>query len=184
MLDLFKNIDKSWTLFIDRDGVINQRIMGGYVQQWEKFHLLPGVLESMAVFSRAFGKIILVTNQQGIGKKLMSKEALEEIHRQLKKEIHQAGGRLDAIYYCPDLASKSNNCRKPGIAMALQAKKDFPEIEFSKSIMVGDSESDMQFGKNAGMYTVFVGEPDQHAAHQDVCVGNLFEFSKLINRGL
>jgi len=50
MLDLFKNIDKNWTLFIDRDGVINQRIMGGYVQHWENFYLLPGVLESMAVF--------------------------------------------------------------------------------------------------------------------------------------
>jgi histidinol-phosphate phosphatase family protein len=184
MLDLFRHIDESWTLFLDRDGVVNQRIMDGYVQSWEGFHLLPGVLESMAVFSHAFGKIIMVTNQQGVGKKLMDEAALSQIHEHLKMKVQQAGGRLDAIYYCPDLASKPDNCRKPGIAMALQAKKDFPEIDFSKSIMVGDSESDMQFGKNAGMYTVFVGEHEISGGNPDLCVGNLFEFSQLINRGL
>jgi len=184
MLDLFKNIDESWTLFLDRDGVINQQIMGGYVQTWEGFHILPGVLESMAVFSRVFGKIIVVTNQQGVGKKLMDETALRQIHHQLRLEVQQAGGRLDAIYYCPDLVLKPGNCRKPGIAMAMQAKNDFPEINFSKSIMVGDSDSDMQFGKNAGMYTVFVGEHDIAGFNPDLCVGNLFEFSKLFNRSL
>ncbi len=184
MMDFLKNIDDSWTLFLDRDGVINQRIMGGYVQSWEAFQILPGVLESMAVFSHVFGKIIMVTNQQGVGKNLMDEHALKQIHHQLQLSIRQAGGRLDAIYYCPDLVSKPNNCRKPGIAMAMQAKKDFSEIDFSKSIMVGDSESDMQFGKNAGMYTVFVGEHDVADFNPDLCVGNLFEFSKLFNRSL
>ncbi len=178
MTKFLKNINENWTLFLDRDGVINERIFGGYVQSWEAFDLLPGVLESLVIFARCFGRIIMVTNQQGVGKGLMDKEVLNNIHRQLRATVEKAGGRLDAIYFCPDLESKVNNCRKPGIAMALQAQNDFPEIDFSKSIMVGDSVSDMEFGKNAGMFTVFVGTKEPAGIIPDIRVNNLYEFSK------
>jgi len=180
MAEFLENIDKSWTLFLDRDGVINRKIVGDYVQSWGAFQLIPGVLESMSVFAKQFGRVIVVTNQQGIGKKMMDEAALNAIHNEMKKEIQQAGGRLDAIYYCPDLETKPNNCRKPGIAMALQARKDFPEIEFSKSIMVGDSASDMLFGITAGMYTVFVGYQAPKNFTSDLRLDNLFELASLI----
>ena len=182
MVEFLKNIDQSWTLFLDRDGVVNERVFGGYVQNWEGFHILPGVLDSMAVFARHFGRIIMVTNQQGVGKGLMDEEILKHIHNQLRVEVEQAGGRLDAIYYCPDLESKVGNCRKPGIAMALQARHDFPEIDFSKSIMVGDSISDMEFGLNAGMFTVFVGDRMPEKFSTDLRVSGLAEFSLLIKK--
>ena len=182
MTEFLKNIDKSWTLFLDRDGVINQRILGGYVQSWEAFQLLPGVLESMAVLARYFGRIIIVTNQQGIGKKLMNEVTLQRIHDKLKEVVRNAGGRLDAIYYCPELETESDNCRKPGIAMALQARRDFPEIDFSKSIMVGDSVSDLLFGRNAGMFTVFVGNQNPEEFNPDLRVSSLYEFSGLIEK--
>jgi len=182
MAEFLKNINENWTLFLDRDGVINERVCGGYVQRWEAFHLLPGVLDSIAVFAKYFGRIIVVTNQQGIGKGLMNKENLQKIHNQLRAAVEQAGGRLDAIYYCPDLETKPGNCRKPGIAMALQAQNDFSEINFSKSIMVGDSVSDMEFGKNAGMFTVFVGTKEPAGIIPDFRVNTLYEFSKLIEK--
>jgi len=152
-----KNIDKSWTLFLDRDGVINKRIYGGYVQHWEAFEFLPGVPESLAVFSGIFGKIIVVTNQQGIGKGIMNEDQLQSVHRKMFTEVEKAGGRIDAVFHCPDMASMPDNCRKPSPFLALKAQKQFPEIDFSKSIMVGDAESDMVFGKSAGMFTVLVG---------------------------
>ena len=72
-------------------------------------------------------------------------------------EVKKAGGKIDAVFHCPDMASKPDNCRKPSPFLALKAQKQFPQIDFSKSIMVGDAESDMTFGKNAGMFTVLVG---------------------------
>ena len=152
-------IDPSWTLFLDRDGVINRRPVDDYVRDWQGFEFLPGVKEALAILADRFGHIFIVTNQQGIGKNLMTPEDLAGIHREMLNEITAAGGRIDAIYFCPDLDTKPNNCRKPGTAMALRAKKHFPDIDFSKSIMVGDTASDMHFGRKAGMTTVFVGDP-------------------------
>ncbi len=158
MTAFLKNIDKNWTLFLDRDGVINQRIVGGYVQHPDAFELLPGVPESLAFFSSVFGRIIVVTNQQGIGRGLMSEQQLEAVHRKMFSEVEKAGGRIDAVFFCPDLETKVENCRKPSPFLALEARRQFPEIDFQKSIMVGDAKSDMDFGKQAGMFTVLVGK--------------------------
>jgi D-glycero-D-manno-heptose 1,7-bisphosphate phosphatase len=165
MIEEIREVDKSWTLFLDRDGVINQRIYGGYITQPEEFKFLPGVLSGLREFANRFGRICIVTNQQGVGKGFMAENQLEAVHQYMQSEIEKAGGRIDRIYYCPDLAISADNCRKPGIKMALQAKTDFPEIDFAKSIMVGDSLSDMEFGKNAGMVTIYVKhnyEPNEH----------------------
>jgi histidinol-phosphate phosphatase family protein len=154
--DFLNQIDKSWTLFLDRDGVINRRPVDDYVKNWDEFEFLPGVLEAIKNLSGIFRKIIVVTNQQGIGKGLMTVEGLADIHQKMVLEIEKYGGRVDAVYFCPNLKGADENCRKPGIAMAELAKRDFPEIDFEKSIMAGDMESDMAFGRNAGMKTVFV----------------------------
>ncbi len=152
------NFDKSWTLFLDRDVVINKRRVDDYVKSWDEFEFLPGVLESLKIFAEVFGRIVVVTNQQGIGKGVMTEKTLQEIHEKMKQEIEQAGGRLDAVFHCPDLQSKPGNCRKPDTAMFEKARTRFPEIKPEKSLMIGDSESDILFGKNAGMQTLFVGD--------------------------
>ncbi|GAB4134997.1 MAG: D-glycero-alpha-D-manno-heptose-1,7-bisphosphate 7-phosphatase [Bacteroidia bacterium] len=151
-------IDKSWTLFLDRDGVINVRLPGDYVKNLDEFVILPGVLDAVAHFSSLFGRIIVVTNQQGIGKGLYTEQDLEKIHNHLKNEVARTGGRIDGVYFAPQLASENSPMRKPGIGMALKAKEDFPEIDFSKAIMVGDSSGDMEFARNAGMFGVFIDE--------------------------
>lgn len=160
MPDLLSQIDCSWTLFLDRDGVINKRPPGDYVKNWQEFEFLPGVLEALKLLATKFQRIIIITNQQGIGKNIMTTEDLHFIHSKLKEDVVKRGGRIDAIYFCPDLATKPNNCRKPSIKMALQATKDFPEIDFSKSIMAGDTLSDMQFGRHAGMKTIYIKSND------------------------
>jgi len=152
------NIDKSWTLFLDRDGVINVRFPGDYVKRVDEFEFLPGAKKAIAKFSSLFGKIIVVTNQQGIARGIYSHEDLGAIHSHMKDEVGKLGGKIEAVYYAPQSSAENSPMRKPGIGMALQAKKDFPEIDFSKAIMVGDTQSDMEFGKAAGMKTIFVGD--------------------------
>ena len=149
-------IDGTWTLFLDRDGVINRRIPGAYVADVQEFEFLEAVREAMSYFSEFFGKIIVVTNQQGIGKGLMTEAQLSGVHAHMQAQIKQSGGRIDAIYYCPFLAKDNPECRKPNTGMAVQAQADFPEIDFEKSIMVGDSVTDMEFGLKLGMKTVFI----------------------------
>ena len=150
--------DKTWTLFLDRDGVINVKPLVDYVKCWEEFNFAPGALEAIKKLSGIFGKIIVVTNQQGIGKGLYTAAELEYIHSNMLEKINESGGRIDSIYYCPDLAVYNPPCRKPNTGMAYRAKEDYPQIDFKKAVMVGDSISDMEFGKELGMYLVFVSE--------------------------
>ena len=110
------NIDKSWTLFLDRDGVINKKIEGDYVRNWEQFKFLPRVIESLKILSNIFGKIIIVTNQRGIGKGLMTERDLHIIHYNMITILKKENIRISKIYYCPhDYEKEVCNCRKPKI---------------------------------------------------------------------
>jgi histidinol-phosphate phosphatase family protein len=167
-LDL-KNIDNTWTLFLDRDGVINEEVVGEYVLHWDGFIFTKGALEAFKTFSKKFGRIIIVTNQRGVSKGLMTEDDLLHIHKEMQKEVALVGGRIDKIYYCTDLDDSCFN-RKPNPGMALQAAKDFPDINFSKSIMAGNKNSDMLFGRATGMFTVFIAStnPEFPFPHPDI----------------
>lgn len=173
-----------YTLFLDRDGVLNQRIVDDYVLKPEQFVVIDGVFEALKVFFSIFEHIVVVTNQQGIGKGLMTEDDLDAIHTMFLNKVSECGGRIDKIYFCPDLASACSFNRKPNIGMALQAKKDFANIRFNRSLMVGDSLSDMKFGKHAGMTTVLVGNdydvPRKYPHLVDYCYSTLHEFAKSI----
>lgn len=175
----FKEIDASWTLFLDRDGVINERIMGGYVTSIPDFHFLPQVQESIAFFSKHFNKIIVVTNQQGIAKGLMQERNLLEIHRYMQSEVEKFGAKIDACYFAPEFKSDVFSTRKPKPDMALKAQLDFPEIDFKKSIMVGDTDSDILFGKNLGMKTVRIKTEEAILVEADVTVDSLKTLKEL-----
>ena len=177
------NIDQSWTLFLDRDGVINHEKHKDYIHTWDEFVFYDGVQEAIKTFSTIFKRIIIVTNQKGVGKGLTLLENLTEIHNNMKSSIQLAGGRIDAIYFCPDLDENSPN-RKPNPGMGYQAKQDFPEIDFTKSIMVGNTLSDMEFGRNIGAYTIFlpttrpeVGLSDSRI---DLAQNTLLDFSRTL----
>jgi D-glycero-D-manno-heptose 1,7-bisphosphate phosphatase len=174
------HINKDWTLFLDRDGVINYRLVDDYVKRPEEFYFIPGVLDALPVLNKLFNKIIIVTNQQGIGKKLFSENDLKIVHTKMLQKITEKGAHIHSVYYSPHLKSENSLFRKPQIGMALQAQKDFPNINFSKSIMVGDSISDIQFGKNAGMYTVWIGDEPLDAANFHFT--SLYSFAQVCNK--
>ncbi|MDN3656627.1 HAD-IIIA family hydrolase [Ferruginibacter paludis] len=174
-------IDNSWTLFLDRDGVINHEQVDGYVNTWEDFTFYAGVKEALKIFACHFKYIIVITNQRGVGRGITKPENLQIVHQQMVKEIEAAGGRIDSIYFCIDVNADSIN-RKPNTGMALQAKRDFTDIDFLKSIMVGNNFSDMEFGRGIGAKTIFlpttqpeVTGPDKRI---DAIYPSLIDFAK------
>lgn len=178
------SIDRSWTLFLDRDGVINERIVGGYATRWEEFRLIEGATGAIAGLSRIFGRIIVVTNQQGVGKGLMASHQVDEIHSRMISYLTSEGAPVDAVYFSPHLESEQHPDRKPGIGMALRAQREFPGIRLDRSVMVGDSLSDMQFGRNSGMVNVLIRSADNEEpvpeSLYDFCFASLAEFANSI----
>lgn len=178
----FLDIDNTWTLFLDRDGVINRKLEGTYVTNIEDFEILPNVVEALKTLRNVFGKIVVVTNQQGINKGMMTQEDLESIHYYLATVLKKQHILLDKIYFAPQLAKENSIMRKPNIGMAIQAKEDFPEIDLKKSIMVGDSISDLKFAKNLAMYSVFISDKAQDEYPYDFRFSSLYKFSQCFNK--
>jgi D-glycero-D-manno-heptose 1,7-bisphosphate phosphatase/D-glycero-alpha-D-manno-heptose 1-phosphate guanylyltransferase len=173
------------TLFLDRDGVINIQRKGDYVKSVGEFIFIEGSLEALKILSSLFTYLIIVTNQRGVGRGMMSLQQLEEIHTFMLRAITSEGGRIDKIYCCPDTDVDSIN-RKPNIGMALQAKQDFPEIDFSKSLLAGDSISDIQFAEKAGIPAILVGNKykPEETAHLTIqgYYPDLLTFARHLNK--
>ncbi len=148
-------VDRGWTLFLDRDGVINVETVGTYVTNWDEFKFHDGVLESLRELAAIFGNVVVVTNQRGVGKGIMSMEDLRDINHNMITAVSESGGRIDKIYACTAVSDADHN-RKPNVGMGHQARQDYPEIDFKRSVMVGNSMSDMEFGKRLSMHTVFL----------------------------
>ncbi|MFT6923926.1 MAG: D-glycero-D-manno-heptose 1,7-bisphosphate phosphatase [Crocinitomicaceae bacterium] len=174
-------IDGTWTLFLDRDGVINERVFGGYITKVDEFKFLPGVESAIAGLTRKFNRLIVVTNQQGIGKGLMTERNVLEIHSYMCDRIHLEGGKIDKCYFAPNLRGAEDDLRKPNPEMANMAKMEFSEIEFKRSVMIGDTDSDILFGKNVGMLTVRIKTEEPIGVEADLTVDSLNEFLKRIN---
>ena len=168
------HIDNTWTLFLDRDGVINKKIDGDYVRNLKMFEWIDGSKEAIVLLSKIFREIIVVTNQQGVGKNLMNLDDLEKIHSFMISEIETEGGRIDAVYFSPNLANENNPMRKPGVGMLLKAKEEFPAIDFKKSIMVGDSVSDMEMADKLQLQKIWIGE------NKKLYIGSSFNYSDLL----
>ena len=175
------NMNPNWTLFLDRDGVINVEKKDDYVKSWEEFQFYEESLLALPILAKKFKTIVITTNQKGIGKGLMSNDDLLNIHLNMQSKIHEIGGRIDHIYYCPDLDNNSPN-RKPQPGMAFQAKQQFPYINFEQSIMVGNRTSDMHFGRNAGLHTVFLATTHPETPYPNPIIDyrfdNLLTFAK------
>ena len=181
--DFLSQIDDDWTLFLDRDGTINARDFTGYITSWDQFIFLPGALDALALARFFFNRIIIVTNQQGVGKGLMTKEMLLDIHEQMLEEIGMHGGNIDEIYSCESLADDYPNCRKPSPEMAFLAKNTFPEIDFRKSVMIGDTTTDIEFALQCEMKSVRIKGLEKYTgvkAHMDV--NSIKEFIDLLTQ--
>lgn len=141
-------------LFLDRDGVLNVLRHNDYVKTPDELELLPGVAEAVALCKPHFDFIFIATNQQGIGKGLMTESDLEATHAKLMTAVPG----IDKIYHCSKREYEHSFMRKPSIGMAIQARREHPGLRLKECVMVGDSMTDMLFGRRAGMTTVLVGD--------------------------
>ena len=144
------------TLFLDRDGVINIKMEGRYLQDFAEFKFLPDAIDAISKLTNKFNRMIIVTNQQGIEKGIMSNADLKTLHARMKEKIEQSGGRINKIYYCPHLEESDCPCRKPKPGMIEYALLDFPEIVIEDSYLIGDSDSDIEAGKRMNLSAIKV----------------------------
>ncbi len=181
--DFPRRIGKQWTLFLDRDGVLNRRIVDDYVRKWEDWEWLPGVLDSMKTLAEIFGTIVIVTNQRGIARGLYSEGDLAEIHAKMKTDIETAEGKIDSIYFCPHDRDEGCDCRKPKPGPLLQAVEAHPNIDLEKSILVGDSVSDMEAANALNVNAVFIGSvSDEQPSNVLTTLPDLATFARLIQK--
>jgi len=165
------------SLFLDRDGVINQKPKDKYIKSWGEFKFAEGSLDAIKILSNFFDYIFVVTNQRGVGKKLMSEKDLQEIHGKMCDEVNAHGGKIHKVYSATDI-DYSSLYLKPNLGMAYQAKFDFPEIVFDNSVVIGDSITDMEFGKRLEMKTVGIGFSPQLDVLCDYTFSSLIEVAK------
>ena len=171
------------TVFLDRDGVLNRKLPEGrYIASWSEFQPLPGVAQAIGRLNRAGLRVIVVSNQRGIALGLYTSDDVRQIHSALNRWLQSHGAHIDAFYFCPH-DTQQCNCRKPLPGLFEQARAEFPEIAAGSSVMIGDSLSDIEFGRRLGMTTLLLeGDPEDRksgdeTAHQlaDCCFASLPE---------
>ena len=143
------------TLFLDRDGVLNRHLPGDYVRSWKQWEWMPGVLQEMPRWAAKYGRIVLVSNQRGVGKGVMTDEDLARVHAQMMSDILDIGGRIDLILTCTAV-SEEDPRRKPNVGMFLEACSLLPGIDEKSSVMLGDTRTDAAFAANCGMQFILL----------------------------
>jgi D-glycero-D-manno-heptose 1,7-bisphosphate phosphatase len=144
---------------------------GQYVNSLHHFALLPGVPQAIAQLNRAGLRVLVVTNQRGIALGLYTAADVEHIHAHLQAELLGHNARIDGFYFCPH-DKRECNCRKPLPGLFELAQKDFPDIQPAGSLIIGDSLSDIEFGKNLGMYALFIeGDPEHRKPGAEKALG-------------
>ena len=130
-------------IFLDRDGVINERITGGYVTDWSKFSFVPGIVRALTMLSETSLPIIVVSNQAGVEKGLIKRSDLTELTRRFVDHLRQVSARIDAVYYCTHVPERGCACRKPREGLLRRAAQDW-RIDLRNSVLVGDSVTDAE----------------------------------------
>ena len=167
-------------IFLDRDGVINKKASEhDYIKQWKDFSFLPNVEKAIKAFNDLGYIVIVVTNQRGIARGLLTRETLDEIHQNMQDHLQKFGAHIDKIYVCPHNVDECD-CRKPKIGLFLEAQKDFP-LDKSQSWMIGDSSSDMIAGHDFQIKTIYISDHDTYETADYHC-RNLYDTVDLIRR--
>lgn len=166
-------------VFLDRDGTINAKAPEGeYITDPEGFVLLPGAADAIKSLNEAGIWTGVVTNQRGIALGKMTERDLFEIHAVMQARLDRSGARLDAIYHCPH-DRDTCACRKPQPGMLRRAQRDLPELDFGRSAVIGDAESDIEAGRRVGAITVRISaaaEPRGGADHVSASLAEAVEW--------
>ncbi len=142
-------------IFLDRDGVINACPQERYITDWKQFRFLPGALEALRLLKERGKKVIVLSNQSGVGRGIFPRQRLTSITREMLRSIRKAGGRIQAVYYCTHRPENGCPCRKPRSGMLRKAARRFA-VDLKRSFLVGDSEVDIRMGRSGGCRTVLV----------------------------
>lgn len=165
---------------IDRDGIINKRpLKARYIKNWKQFKFLPGAIKSMGLLKRHGFKLILISNQAGIGRGLMTEKDLQKIHENMQKALKEKNADLDAIYYCPHSWEDNCECRKPKPGMILRAANDL-SFDITKAVFIGDDERDVQTGKNAGCKTILISRGNAANSSPDMICKSFEQAAELL----
>lgn len=155
-------------IFLDRDGIINERVVGDYVREWKQFRFVAGIKKLILELSKLGIPIIVVSNQSGVGKGLMRESTLRAMTRRFVSEFAEAGGRIDAVYYCPHTPDEACSCRKPQAGLLLEAAREW-NIDLGRSVLIGDSISDIEAARRAHCRAVHFVPDDQVSDTAPVC---------------
>ena len=172
----FPRKEKLKTIFLDRDGVINRNPPNrGYVRKWEEFTFIPNARKAIRELTESDYRIVVITNQSGIGRGLYSEEDVADIHSRMVSEIRKAGGTIDAVYYCPHHPEAGCECRKPKPGMLARAAREH-NIELSNAYLIGDWTTDIEVGQCVGAtaFLVLTGlgqESYYHYINMNLCQG-------------
>lgn len=142
-------------IFLDRDGVINACPPERYLRRWSEFSFLPGSCEAIRALSRSAYRLLVISNQSGVGQGLVSRQALDEITRRMIAAIRAQGGRIDGVLYCPHRETDGCDCRKPRRGLIDQADRQHP-LDLPHSVIIGDDPNDLALGRAVGCRTVLV----------------------------
>jgi heptosyltransferase-2 len=147
------NVLSGFTIFLDRDGTLNPD--SGYIRSSDQFELFPGVAQALSRLKQAGARLIVVTNQSGIGRGFFSIIDLDAIHAKLRRLLDESGVSLDAIYVCPHHPDDACGCRKPNRGLIDQAAGEQP-VDLSRSYLIGDHARDMELAKRVGSRSILV----------------------------
>lgn len=170
-------------VLVDRDGTLNVEL-GRYAFDIKDFGVYPEVIKGMKLLSKTDYKLIMITNQQGIGKGRYTKKDAMRFNEHLKKFIEDNGGRINGIYFCPHLKEHKCSCRKPEIGMIMKAKEDF-NLDLEKCFVIGDKTTDIEMGKRANCKTILVktgykGEDRKVEAKPDFVADDFLQAANIV----
>jgi len=168
-------------LFIDRDGVIN--VEKNYLHKQEDFEFIDGVFKSLRFFHEKGYLLIVITNQSGIGRGYYTEEEYQKLTLWMIEEFAANGVDIAKVYHCPHVEKDECECRKPNPGMIVSAQKEFG-IDLENSWLIGDKESDIEAGINAGVGTLVIAKSghqiDESATKADLVVDSIAQLPSLL----
>lgn len=164
------------TLFLDRDGVLNRKIENGYVLAPENIEILPGILEFLHLAHSFFRQIIVVTNQRCVGRQMIKLADIEAINQLINEKT---GNHISSFFVCPHLDEDNCACRKPKNGLFLAAESLY-NIDFQRSWMIGDSETDLIPAKNLLMSTIYISA--KKSAFADIILNSTSDLTAALQK--
>ncbi len=169
-------------VILDRDGTMV--IDRGYLDDPAGLEFLPGAAEGLRSVHAQGYRLVVITNQSGVGRGLFPIERVHAMNARLERMVEEAGARLEHIYFCPHAPDAGCDCRKPALRLMTRAAAELG-FDPTSAIVIGDKESDVEFGRRAGAVTILIGKPDSRpvpSTSPDFVVENLRQAADIISR--